>query len=413
MRKKENLYAPNYERGIFRLFPTLLSHSFGKTLPKPYRKWVMKNAEYTQQCDIAIILLIDALGAKQYKGEPLRTLWRRGGKKQLSSVFPTSTSNALASLFLGTPPEENGLVAVRFYVNAIGNFINSLKASVLGKEEDSLSNAGVNPRSFLWKAPLMDTMADNVKIVNILDKHYAGGLSRFFGKKGEDILIGNEIDMFSTTLKAVKEVSEKHLQSVFFLYTPLLDTLGHAYGPNSTEWKQGADFINKQLSHFIKILDRLSEKHKKKIGLFITADHGMTEIRDLLELERKQLEDVRHNEYIKGIMRSARTSFSHLTGRSVEKAKERIAATFQGKYSPYRVEEVANLLWPALTTNVEQFKERIGSLALLPDTHTEFRTTQDQGLFADIGWGRIPFKGSHGGATKEEMEVPLIYTYFG
>lgn len=413
MRKKENLYPPNYEKGIFRLFPTLLSESLGKKLPKGYSKWVMDNVGYTKKCDIVIILIIDALGAKQYKGELLRKLWQKGGKKQLSSVFPTSTGNALPSLFLGTPPEENGLVAVRFFVKAIGNFINSLKAAVLGKEDDSLPKSGVNPLSFLWKEPLIDKMADKVKIVEVLDKHYEGGLSRFFGEKVEKILTGNEIDMFSTSLKAVREVSNKNLKSVFFLYTPLLDTLGHAYGPDSTEWRRGADFINMELSKFMRTMNHISKKYNKRIGLFITADHGMTEIRNLLEIEREDLEDVRHNEYIKGIMRSARTSFSHLTGISVEKAKEKIETAFHGKYSPYRLEEVANLLWPALNNNLEIFKERIGSLVLLPDPHMEFRTKQEKGLFADIGWGRTPFKGSHGGATKKEMEVPLIYTYFG
>lgn len=408
----EKIYAPDYDRGIFRLFPTLLSQSLNVSLPAKYRKWVIEDPEFAHDCDVVLILIIDALGAKQYKGELLESLWKQSGKKQLSSVYPSSTSNALGSIFLGAPPEENGLVSVRFFVEGIGNFINSLKASVLGKGENSLPQSGVDPTSFLWKAPLIDKVADKVTIVKFLEKQYEGGLSRFFGRAGETILFGNEIDMFSTGVKAVREVATKNLKSVLFLYTPLLDAVGHSYGPESPEWRKGVKFINTEMQRFLDGLNHVSEDTDKKIGLFITADHGMTKIDHLIELGREELQDVRHNQYIKGIMRSARAAFAHLTGKTHKKAKEKIETTFEGKYRPYRIEEIAGKLWPSLR-KVNAFKNRIGSLALLPASNTEFRTKKEGGLFSDLGWGRIPFKGSHGGATEEEIEVPLIYTYVG
>lgn len=412
--RKEDIYSPDYERGIFRLLPTLLKRSLKKDLPADYEKWVMEDANFIQETDIVLIVILDALGAEQYKGEFLEELWEKSGKKKLSSVFPSATSNALGSIFLGTPPEENGLVSVRFFVDGIGNFINSLKASVLGKGENSLPENGVNPSSFLWKDPLPEKMRDEIPIVRFLEKQYKGGLSRFFGRKEDMILVGNEIDMFSSAVQAIKEIAENDAQTLQFLYIPLLDTLGHSYGPESQEWKRGANFINREIKRFIENITTIAENYDKDIGLFITADHGMTKIDHIVELEQEKVEDVRHNQYIRGIMQSGRPSFSYLTNKSIKKAKEKITTAFKDRYTPYEIEEVADSLWPCLNDNIKRFKKRIGSIVSLPAPHTEFRTKQERdGLFSTLGWGRVPFKGSHGGATKEEIEVPLIYSYFG
>lgn len=411
-RKKADLYLPDYDRGIFRLFPTILAHSLKKELPSEYEKWTMKTM-ISRETDVACILILDALGAKQYKGKFLENLWQKGGKKKLSSIFPTTTSNGVGSIFLGCPPEEHGLLSVRFFVREIGNFINTLKVCVLGREEDSLAKEGVDPTAFLWKEPLTDEVADEVKIIKFFEKQYEGGLSRFFGRKGEKLLVGNEIDMFSTAVEAVREVASKNLESVLFLYIPLLDMLEHSYGTSTPEWQRGITFLNKEVKRFTKELERASKEYNKKIGLFITADHGIEEIDNLVELEREELKAVRHNQYIRGIMQSGRTAFSYLTDKSIEKAKEKIESAFNGNYSPYRIENITEL-WPYLDqSSLNRFKERIGSLALLPARNTEFRTKREAGLLSDLGWGNIPFKGSHGGATKEEMEVPLINSYFG
>lgn len=411
-RKKADLYPPDYDRGIFRLFPTILARSLKKELPPEYEKWTMKNV-ISRETEVACILIFDALGAKQYKGKFLEKLWQRGGKKKLSSIFPTTTSNGVGSIFLGCPPEEHGLVSVRFFVREIGNFINALKVCVLGRGEDTLAKEGVDPTAFLWKEPLTNEMADKVKVVKFFEKKYEGGLSRFFGRKGKKVLVGNEIDMFSTAVEAVREVASKNLESVMFLYVPLLDMLEHSYGTNTIEWQRGITFLNKEVKRFTKGLKQVSREYNKKIGLFITADHGTEEINNLVELEREELEAVRHNQYIRGIMQSGRTGFSYLTGKSVEKAKEKIESAFNGNYSPYRIENITEL-WPHLDQNsLDRFKERIGSLILLPNRNTEFTTKRSGGFLSDLGWGNIPFKGSHGGATKEEMEVPLINSYFG
>lgn len=410
-RKKADLYLPDYDRGIFRLFPTILTRSMKKEIPPEYDKWTMKNW-ISHESDIALILILDALGAKQNKGDFLEKLWKRSGKKKLSSIFPTTTSNGVGSIFLGCPPEEHGLISVRFFVKEIGNFINALKACVLGRDEDSLAKEGVDPTAFLWKTPLIDQIADEVKIVKFFEKQYEGGLSRFFGRKGQKLLVGNEIDMFSTAAKATKEISMKKLEGVLFLYIPLLDMLEHSYGTNSMEWKRGINFLNQEIKRFTNKLEEISKEYNKKISLFITADHGIEEIKKLVELERETLKNVRHNKYIRGIMQSGRTAFSYLRSENVEKAKEKIESAFNGNYSPYKLENLTEL-WPYLDhSRIDQFRERMGSLVLLPSRNTEFRSKRDEGFLSTLGWGNISFKGSHGGATEEEMEVPLIHTHF-
>ena len=113
-----------------------------------------------------VLLLIDALGYRQLlrfmdrdRNSLFRHLASHGHFVPLTSVFPSTTTAALATLHTGLTPQEHGILGYRLFLKEFGVIVNMIRLSPLREPiHDRLFDMGLKPKQFLGCATIHDTL---------------------------------------------------------------------------------------------------------------------------------------------------------------------------------------------------------------------------------------------------------------
>jgi hypothetical protein len=189
------------------------------------------------------------------------------------------------------------------------------------------------------------------------------------------------------TVDAVKSASARKF---VYAYWPDLDTLSHRYGVASTEVR----------AHFLALDAAFGELIRRLAGsdtlLVLSADHGFIDCppEDAVELPAPLCALLRFP-----LCGERRIAFCHVhdTKQFVEKAKELLGG--RSEVRPSR--ELADEGWFGPGRAHPHFAERIGDVALV---------MKGRGTVKDwvTGEPRHLHIGNHGGASEDEMQIPLV-----
>ena len=207
-----------------------------------------------------VLVVVDGLGAIPLRAHAghARTLASAMAKKDVAgSVFPTTTAAALTSLLTGVAPGTHGMVGYR----------------VLDPERDRLVNqltewdaVGVDP--LVWQsAPTVfeQAAAAGYPAFVVGVPAYAGtGFTRATLRGGEFRSAGSVTER----VELAWELADAHDGALVYCYLPEVDKAGHKHGVDSAEWVQALEDIDAALSR--RIPDR--------VGVLVTADHGMVDV---------------------------------------------------------------------------------------------------------------------------------------
>lgn len=207
-----------------------------------------------------VLVVVDGLGAIPLRAHAghARTLASAMAKKDVAgSVFPTTTAAALTSLLTGVAPGTHGMVGYR----------------VLDPERDRLVNqltewdaVGVDP--LVWQsAPTVfeQAAAAGYPAFVVGVPAYAGtGFTRATLRGGEFRSAGSVTER----VELAWELADAHDGALVYCYLPEVDKAGHKHGVDSAEWIQALEDIDAALSR--RIPDR--------VGVLVTADHGMVDV---------------------------------------------------------------------------------------------------------------------------------------
>jgi hypothetical protein len=156
--------VPNYEgRSIVNLAASL-AQVFGARLDrKPLDAEILE--PWLQGVRQVVLVMVDALEyhtlrraltAKRRNG--LRRMLQTGGRLvPLTSVFPSTTTAALTSLWTGSTPAEHGFVGYQLFLREYGaraNMITFSPAATQSQGKYQLVEAGLQPEKFLPVATL-------------------------------------------------------------------------------------------------------------------------------------------------------------------------------------------------------------------------------------------------------------------
>jgi len=390
------MITPNYDKAIFRLVPTIFQECFKRDLLEEY-EWAFTDKRIKSkfsECEHAVILLIDCLGAKNlHEGFYVTELFKEHGF-EVSSVFPTLTANACVSIYLGLPPEESGVIAQRFFARELGAYLDALRGRVVHCDVP-LSRAGVRLEYLLWKRGIIDLF--DALVIELLPKTIpAAGLSDFYSNVARMNWL-NFVDLIYFTEKLMKWLKNKS-PSILFIYIPDIDVITHEYGPNSDAFKLQLKYIDSVISNLIKILAKAEERTM----LFIISDHGAVEIKETFVANddaQKKLEEMKVD-----ILISGRFAFIYAEEVDVEK----LESFFQNHAKIVPIHDlIRKKFWPAISNeNLERFLERAGDYVLIPNDNTDvYIGTRKKDVEEEI---RGLMKGDHGGAMEEEMKAILI-----
>ncbi|MFQ6084958.1 MAG: alkaline phosphatase family protein [Candidatus Bathyarchaeia archaeon] len=283
LKRAPGLYRPNHDQNLFMVLPTAfdaigLENERRSLYHNKRCKRILEGNECRDVKNV-VFVVIDSCGIAQFAlSNKLKRIYNGLGSFPLSSIFPTTTSTAIASIACGLPPEKHGVVGHKIYVEEVGALVDTLRASVADKRRDSLHHAGVDLRNLMWSKPMYSDLGEGALYVELLQWGIARtGLSHFLGVESRTLGFIDLIDAFSMTKKLLKKKEEKLIVHV---YVHLLDSLGHKYGPYSKEYRLGLRRIEEDLVRFIR---SLRGRIEDQTVLMVVSDHG----HDLLDPEKR------------------------------------------------------------------------------------------------------------------------------
>jgi hypothetical protein len=208
----------------------------------------------------AIVVLVDGLGlaALTARRGHARTLASRlDADPAISSVFPTTTASALASLTTGADPGRHGLVGYTA-PGPDGRVVNHLS----GWDDGSL------PTGWQRMPTCFERAADaGLRAVAIGPERYRGSGFTAAVLRGAEYLAGASIADRVAQARAFLAGPA----GIAYLYVPELDTVAHAHGWESDRWVAALEELDAALAPLLTSLGAPD-------GAVVTADHGIVDV---------------------------------------------------------------------------------------------------------------------------------------
>ncbi|GGM77078.1 nucleotide pyrophosphatase [Thermogymnomonas acidicola] len=324
------------------------------------------------------LVLVDGLGWEMCEAYGLDI----SSAERFTTVFPSTTSNVLATLFSARYPSEHGIIGYTLYSKRLGVVVNTLEyTAAQGFGRDMLAKVEPMASMFYFRSTVKSA-CDMGKRVLIIQP------SNIWQSEYSRMLYGTaEIQTYKTVFDAFqvyRNALEKGYDFVH-LYIPYVDQMAHAYGPSSDPTVESARYI------FSRVLS-VFEQFRGRWRFLLTADHGHIELS-----ERVVMND---NQDLMGLLNCP----PYGDPRAVMiRGGQDAARYFEERYGNMQVfaknsEELKGLMGPSKGPRLDD---------VMPDFIAV--PTDNRGYFYNFRNSNPPtMVGSHSGLSASEMYIPLL-----
>lgn len=350
-----------------------------------------------------VLILVDGMGQNLVQACAEDTAWLREGADIadcITSVFPSTTVNALSSLWTGAGPAQHGLVGLELLFPRLGVMGQMLSLSPsFAWLPDALVRAGVDPYSYLPVPGIAQTL-QQAGIETYSLKHYSllnSSLSKMFSRGiTEEIGTVTAADL----LWQVKALLERATGPRMYIsvYWAAVDTLSHRHGFDHPA-------VAAELRSFLHLLRtelflKLSPAARRGTVVVLTADHGQT----ITPLEQRiYLED--HPQLQRMLlMRAAgepRTAYLYARAGEKQGIIDYIDEYLSHAAIALGSQEALALGLFGPPPYAEELAVRVGDVMVTMREGYSFLSKDGDEFLAN-------FVGRHGGLTPAEMEVPFF-----
>jgi len=326
----------------------------------------------------AIVLLADGLGAASLEARAghARTLASRlGADAPISSVFPTTTAAALASLATGELAGRHGLVGYSVLDPANDRVVNQLT----GWDDDAMTTDWQRLPTQFQEADAAGLSALAIGPARYADTGFTRAVLR-----GAEYRSGASIaDRLARAHEALAGPP-----ALIYVYVPELDTASHAHGLESPNWVNALEELDAAVGRFAA---QLGPRH----GLLVTADHGVIDVPHSAQIvvDPELLRGVRH------VAGEPRCLQLHLEpGETADEHAERWSASEGSRaWVATRSEAIAAGWFGEVAPEV---LPRIGDVLVAARKRVAYYADPD-----DRGRRMI---GQHGSLSPDELTIPLL-----
>jgi hypothetical protein len=219
------------------------------------------------------LLVVDGLGwdllLKHADEAPFLAQAATSSGRTITTVFPSTTSASLASLGIGLPPGEHGLVGYTFAVPGHDRAMNSLQWELYGIGPHVDLRYEFAPEEVQPNPTLLERAAWAGFEITLVGPaaHANSGLTRAIlrGARYEGA------DTLDQMVEAVGATLTRGGRTNAYAYHPFLDTFGHLGGVSSDQWLAHLTSVDRAAQAIYEILPA-------GFGLVVTADHGMVNL---------------------------------------------------------------------------------------------------------------------------------------
>ena len=336
-----------------------------------------------------VLLIVDGLGDLYLSRRGAGGELERRRRGAMTSVFPSTTASAITTSYTGCAPLEHGLTGWFAYFGAAGCVAAPLPFRSRG-DYQPLERRGVGPEAVYASASLFDSLPARSVVVSpreIIDSEYNQHHCGRAERRAYDDLDG----LVRETEAAVKSGSERKF---VYAYWPMYDTVSHVHGAESEQAAQQFAAID---AAFGTLLARLAGTETVVVA---TADHGFI---DCPPGSALQLE---HGPGLSALLRyplcgERRIAYCHVQEGRVKEFMARAAEWLDGRAEVRESRALLDEGWFGTGAAHPRIGERIGDVSLvMNDRFTIKDWTPGEPRHLHIG--------NHGGASAEEMMIPLV-----
>ncbi len=379
---------PDYRRGsIVNLMASLVEGRGGPpgALPPLAELPPALVARYTSVC----LMVVDGLGYHFLRRVRPGGLLRSGLRARLHTVFPSTTAAAITTFLTGEPPAWHGLTGWFMYLRELGAVFTTLP----GRPRyggATLGESGWDMHRLLGRRPVTARMAVDcwqVSPARIAHSDY----SRAFRGPARVAEYHDLEGFFATTARLLRRAERPQY---VYAYWPELDATAHREGIDSpAALRQLADF-DAALGRF------LDAVRGTDTLLVICADHGLV---DTSADSRLTLDDF---PALRDALRlplcgEPRVAYCYLRPGREAAFRAAVAEGLAGRAELLPAAEMIEAGWFGPGRPHGELANRVGDYVLLmQDRYTLKDWLPQERRYTQVG--------VHGGASAEEMDVPLI-----
>lgn len=295
---------------------------------------------------------------------------RRNIRQTLTSVFPSTTTNATTTYRTALPPIEHGWFGWSVYFEGLGRAVDVYmgRDSYTGEEIDKNFVSSTLPTKSFYA-----DVKSEYEINRVVPSYFKDEIkSNLFAFNGLE-------EMFSQ----IKNVCEKEGKQFVYAYCPEPDSTMHEYGVSSAQAKKLIEYLNSNI-------ERLVEQCKDTLFI-VSADHGQVDIDGYVEMykDKTLLSFMQWPFYLE----PRAIGFKIKEGKE-EEFEKYFSSTYGDNFVLFRTKQ---LLEENYFGGRGDYEKMLGDYIGVCYTHKQALFKEDSHRF----------KGHHTSLT-EEMEVPLI-----
>lgn len=356
-----------------------------------------------------ITCIVDGLGYDHFEHYHTKLaffhdLASKGEVFPITSVFPSTTPAALTTIHTGRPAQEDGLPEWTVYFQEFDCIIEPiLFRKQKTSARDGLLEIGATP-DILFEGSTLYTKLRDVGIPSyyfMYEEYFPSAYSSVTTKGSKVVTFHHGNDLIVKLRHALETTKE---QAYFFIYWSFIDSVEHAFGPNSVQHSHALAAFNDLFT--TQFLQKLKPEGVKNTLFLLSADHGQTRIRgeDILYLGKYEyLNDTYlYNKNGEKILPTGAPHdvFLFIQPAKVQEIVTRLQQDLEGKAEVITTTEaIARGLFGirALSTN---FLNRTGTVLILPypGVHVWYEHFPPETFLQN---------GTHGVLSTEEMIVPF------
>lgn len=325
----------------------------------------------------AVICLIDGLGWQQLAGSWAEVPTMSAGRAQvLSTVFPSTTPTALASMGTGLLPGAHGLVGAMFWVPEFEQVLAPLQW------DKQVHPLAIQPEETVFER----AQQQGVQVTSIGPSAYRNsGLTQAALRGGQY----RDAADIAGRVREVLACTSRSGTSLTYVYWPELDRVGHEHGVGSPQWVAA-------LQRADGLVAGLVEGLPAGALLMVTSDHGMVNCPRRVDID----DDPTLRAGVRCLAGEPRVRQVYAEPGQAAQVAARWRDALRGLGQVLTREEVldSGLVGPAQ----DWVAERIGDVVAIAESGVAFISAVDPRASGLLG--------QHGGATDAEMEIPcLVY----
>jgi hypothetical protein len=383
---------PHYERYSLLAVPATIEALFGLPSHGPS----LKEEIGLPESEVVVSVLVDGLGYNRLEGlrgagvVDLKPFLDGGTYIPLTSVFPTTTTAALASLATGTSPIVHGVLGYKLFRPEVGAVVDMIRLTTPGGRENALEKLGVQPEQMLTGSTLYQRLAAaGVATALFLPKYIAdSGLSKALYQG-----VARTVPYLTTSdlLMHLADALTRPGRALLSVYVPSPDSLGHVYGP-------GAPAFDLETAHVFRTLGHVLDRLPRRTTLLVMADHGFYDTDPVRDMVSCPAQPALRDGLLLPPVGDPRASYLFVRRGKEAQVQEFFARFFPEDFSILTTEEaLRQRLW-----GLEEPSSAVR--ALLGD----FLVLSRKRKF--LLWPTEEFKlrGLHGSLTPDELYVPLL-----